>query len=102
MRVLLLGGTAEARALAEQLDGSGVEVETSLAGRVARPRLPVGSVRIGGFGGVAGLAAYAAGFDAVCFAWHAPGGRTPAVPGTGSRTTTRRQHAQRSWVSGRS
>ncbi|MCK5928226.1 MAG: precorrin-6A/cobalt-precorrin-6A reductase, partial [Nocardioides sp.] len=47
MRVLLLGGTAEARALAEQLDGSGVEVETSLAGRVARPRLPVGSVRIG-------------------------------------------------------
>ena len=63
MRVLLLGGTAEARALAEQLDGSGVEVETSLAGRVARPRLPVGSVRIGGFGGVAGLAAYAAGVN---------------------------------------
>jgi precorrin-6A/cobalt-precorrin-6A reductase len=70
MRVLLLGGTAEARALAEQLDGSGVEVETSLAGRVARPRLPVGSVRIGGFGGVAGLAAYAAGFDAVVDATH--------------------------------
>ncbi len=28
---------------------------SSLAGRVARPRLPVGEVRIGGFGGVEGL-----------------------------------------------
>ena len=58
MRVLLLGGTAEARALAGELVDRGVDVTSSLAGRVARPRLPVGAVRIGGFGGVAGLRAY--------------------------------------------
>lgn len=56
MRVLILGGTREARALAELLVHDGDEVVTSLAGRVARPRLPVGAVRIGGFGGVDGLA----------------------------------------------
>lgn len=55
MTVLLLGGTAEARALAERLIGCDVSVLSSLAGRVARPRLPVGPVRIGGFGGVDGL-----------------------------------------------
>lgn len=58
MRVLLLGGTREARALAELLVADGDHVVTSLAGRVARPRLPVGEVRIGGFGGVDGLTAY--------------------------------------------
>lgn len=56
--VLLLGGTAEARALAEALHGSGIRVISSLAGRVARPRLPVGEVRIGGFGGPEALAAW--------------------------------------------
>ncbi len=56
--VLLLGGTAEARALAEVLHGAGIHVISSLAGRVARPRLPVGEVRIGGFGGPQGLAAW--------------------------------------------
>ncbi|MDQ3434533.1 MAG: cobalt-precorrin-6A reductase [Actinomycetota bacterium] len=50
-RILILGGTAEARELAAELHGRGREVITSLAGRVARPRLPVGEVRIGGFGG---------------------------------------------------
>lgn len=50
-RVLILGGTAEARDLAAELHGAGVDVVSSLAGRVARPRLPVGEVRIGGFGG---------------------------------------------------
>ncbi|MGI9126380.1 MAG: cobalt-precorrin-6A reductase [Mycobacterium sp.] len=54
MRVLLLGGTAEARALADRLH-PGVEIISSLAGRVPDPALPVGPVRIGGFGGVAGL-----------------------------------------------
>ena len=59
MRVLILGGTGEARALAAALDGRpGVEVISSLAGRVTDPALPVGQVRIGGFGGVAGLSAY--------------------------------------------
>jgi precorrin-6A/cobalt-precorrin-6A reductase len=55
-RVLILGGTAEARALAQDLHDAGVPVVSSLAGRVARPRLPAGEVRIGGFGGPAALA----------------------------------------------
>lgn len=55
-RVLVLGGTAEARELAARLVDAGVPVVSSLAGRVSRPRLPVGEVRIGGFGGVEGLA----------------------------------------------
>ena len=55
-RVLILGGTAEARALAAELVDAGVDVVSSLAGRVARPRLPVGEVRIGGFGGPEALA----------------------------------------------
>jgi precorrin-6A/cobalt-precorrin-6A reductase len=55
-RVLLLGGTAEARELAAALVGRpDTVVVSSLAGRVANPRLPVGEVRIGGFGGVDGL-----------------------------------------------
>ena len=56
--VLVLGGTGEARELAVLLDAAGVDFESSLAGRVARPRLPVGRVRSGGFGGAAGLAAH--------------------------------------------
>jgi precorrin-6A/cobalt-precorrin-6A reductase len=56
--VLVLGGTSEARALAAALAGRGVPVVSSLAGRVANPRLPVGGVRIGGFGGPEGLAAW--------------------------------------------
>lgn len=70
MKVLILGGTAEARALAAALHERGVSVVSSLAGRVARPRLPVGEVRIGGFGGAAGLRAVALGFDAVVDATH--------------------------------
>ena len=54
MRVLLLGGTAEARALAKTLHPR-VDIVSSLAGRVPDPALPVGPVRIGGFGGVDGL-----------------------------------------------
>lgn len=57
MRLLLLGGTAEARALAARLH-PGVEVISSLAGRVPDPALPVGEVRIGGFGGVEGMVAW--------------------------------------------
>ncbi|WP_339153847.1 cobalt-precorrin-6A reductase [Actinomadura luteofluorescens] len=55
-RVLILGGTAEARALAARL--TGVHVVSSLAGRVSDPRLPAGEVHIGGFGGAEGLAAW--------------------------------------------
>ncbi|AAK46410.1 putative precorrin-6X reductase CobK [Mycobacterium tuberculosis] len=53
-RVLLLGGTAEGRALAKELHPH-VEIVSSLAGRVPNPALPIGPVRIGGFGGVEGL-----------------------------------------------
>ena len=62
MRVLLLGGTAEARALAERLHPS-VDLISSLAGRVPDPALPVGPVRIGGFGGVEGLRDWLVGND---------------------------------------
>ena len=55
-RVLILGGTAEARELARELDAAGLPVISSLAGRVAHPRLPVGEVRTGGFGGPEALA----------------------------------------------
>ncbi|HZV73749.1 MAG TPA: cobalt-precorrin-6A reductase [Conexibacter sp.] len=54
--ILILGGTAEARELAVGLDAAGIGVTSSLAGRVARPRLPAGEVRIGGFGGPDALA----------------------------------------------
>ena len=54
--LLLLGGTGEARELAVLLENADIRFESSLAGRVARPRLPVGPVRIGGFGGPDGLA----------------------------------------------
>ncbi|MBW0102785.1 cobalt-precorrin-6A reductase [Pseudonocardia sp. KRD291] len=54
--VLVLGGTTEGRAVAAALDGRpGLRVVSSLAGRVADPALPSGQVRIGGFGGAAGL-----------------------------------------------
>lgn len=60
-RLLILGGTAEAAALARALAarfGDRLDVVTSLAGRLAtRPDLP-GRLRVGGFGGAAGLAVY--------------------------------------------
>jgi precorrin-6A/cobalt-precorrin-6A reductase len=54
-QVLLLGGTAEGRRLAEALTAEGIDVLSSLAGRTADPVLPPGEVRIGGFGGAEGL-----------------------------------------------
>src|SRR5579859_5569473 len=72
-RILILGGTGEARALADALaPRSDLHVITSLAGRTVAPRLPKGELRVGGFGGEAGLAAYIAqqGIDAVIDATH--------------------------------
>lgn len=57
-RILILGGTAEATAMAARLIGEGKQVISSLAGRTADPVLPPGEVRIGGFGGSEGLARY--------------------------------------------
>ncbi|WP_329456317.1 cobalt-precorrin-6A reductase [Streptomyces sp. NBC_01497] len=71
--VLILGGTTEGRSLAEALVAGAppgtserprndvvypLRVTSSLAGRVARPVLPPGEVRVGGFGGAQGLAAW--------------------------------------------
>jgi precorrin-6A/cobalt-precorrin-6A reductase len=59
LRVLILGGTGEARRLASALDAlSDVQVVSSLAGRLGSPVLPAGEVRVGGFGGAEGLAAW--------------------------------------------
>jgi precorrin-6A/cobalt-precorrin-6A reductase len=58
MRILILGGTEEARLLADALVGMGHEVMTSLAGRTSEPNLPQGEVRTGGFGGMRGLSDY--------------------------------------------
>ena len=58
-RLLILGGTADARQLADTLASRpGLSVITSLAGRTVEPRRPAGDLRIGGFGGAAGLADY--------------------------------------------
>ncbi len=57
-RLLILGGTAEATRLARQaVDAVGdrLDVITSLAGRLDPPRELAGQVRIGGFGGTAGM-----------------------------------------------
>ena len=58
--VLILGGTAEAAALAAELVAEHPDwrIITSLAGRTKEPKPVAGEVRIGGFGGIDGLAAY--------------------------------------------
>jgi len=59
-RLLILGGTGEALALARAVDATMPELAmtTSLAGRTRDPVLPPGAVRTGGFGGVEGLVRY--------------------------------------------
>jgi precorrin-6A/cobalt-precorrin-6A reductase len=57
-RILILGGTTDARVLAGRLVDLRQDVTTSLAGVTADPLLPPGQVRSGGFGGPEGLAAY--------------------------------------------
>jgi precorrin-6A/cobalt-precorrin-6A reductase len=71
MRVLVLGGTTEGRLLAGELVADH-EVTVSLAGRVRSPLPLPGEVRVGGFGGVDGLAAWLRGHgtDAVVDATH--------------------------------
>jgi precorrin-6A/cobalt-precorrin-6A reductase len=58
MRVLILGGTTEATKLCELIAPSNTSATLSLAGRTANPAPQSVPVRIGGFGGVEGLAAY--------------------------------------------
>ncbi|WP_297104002.1 cobalt-precorrin-6A reductase [uncultured Devosia sp.] len=72
MKILILGGTTEARQLAERLVALGHDVVTSLAGRTQDPILPKGKLRMGPFGGIPGLSAYlrAAGIDQLVDATH--------------------------------
>jgi precorrin-6A/cobalt-precorrin-6A reductase len=71
MRVLVLGGTGDARDLAAALQElPGVHVTSSLAGRLTDARLPTGDVRVGGFGGAPGLAEWMRNTDVVIDATH--------------------------------
>ena len=59
LRVLILGGTAEAAALAAWAAAQpAIAVTSSLAGRTRAPSRLAGTVRVGGFQGAEGLAAY--------------------------------------------
>ena len=58
MKILILGGTSEARELADRLVALGHRVTTSLAGRTQHPALPAGDLRVGKFGGIPGLVGY--------------------------------------------
>ena len=59
LRVLILGGTTEASALARLLAGDPrFEATLSLAGRTSAPRPQPLATRIGGFGGIEGLARF--------------------------------------------
>jgi precorrin-6A/cobalt-precorrin-6A reductase len=72
MRILILGGTGEARELAARLVALGHKVTTSLAGRTTSPNLPEGELRVGKFGGIPGLVGYLKmmGFDRLVDATH--------------------------------
>ena len=66
-KVLILGGTAEAVALAHSLaNDKHLEVVSSLAGLTSEPQVPPGQVRRGGFGGGAGLRAYLEAENVAC------------------------------------
>jgi precorrin-6A/cobalt-precorrin-6A reductase len=59
VRLLILGGTGDAAELARKaLEIPNLEVRVSLAGRTSQPGEVSGLVRVGGFGGVAGLVDY--------------------------------------------
>jgi precorrin-6A/cobalt-precorrin-6A reductase len=61
MRVLILGGTTEASALARRLaERADIQPVLSLAGRTRNPVAPPIPFRVGGFGGIEGLRTYLA------------------------------------------
>lgn len=60
IKILILGGTSEASALASAVAKRGLPAIFSYAGRVATPKPQPLPTRIGGFGGVSGLAAFVA------------------------------------------
>jgi len=58
-RILIFGGTTEARILADRLVEEGFAVTTALAGVTKEPILPKGEIHRGRLGGVDGIVAYA-------------------------------------------
>ncbi|MEP2028155.1 MAG: cobalt-precorrin-6A reductase [Paracoccaceae bacterium] len=56
--LLILGGTTEATAISRAVAAAGLKATVSLAGRVERPASQPVPRRIGGFGGITGLAEY--------------------------------------------
>jgi precorrin-6A/cobalt-precorrin-6A reductase len=72
MKILILGGTGDARELADRLTALGHDVTTSLAGRTRAPAMPAGQLRVGKFGGIPGLVGYlkAAGIERLVDATH--------------------------------
>jgi precorrin-6A/cobalt-precorrin-6A reductase len=89
-KILILGGTSEARQLAGRLAGRpGLTVTLSLAGRTAAPLAQPVAVRIGGFGGAEGLAAYlqAERIDCLIDATHPYAARISANAAAAAATT---------------
>ncbi|MEM9392372.1 MAG: cobalt-precorrin-6A reductase [Pseudomonadota bacterium] len=59
MKLLMLGGTAEARSLAETLSARrDIDLTVSLSGATRAPEIGPAPTRVGGFGGAAGFEAY--------------------------------------------
>lgn len=87
-RILLLGGTAEARALSHRLSKT-ARLTVSLAGAVAAPAEVGGDLRVGGFGGADGLAKWlgAEGVRAVVDATHPFAARISANAAEAARRT---------------
>jgi precorrin-6A/cobalt-precorrin-6A reductase len=79
MRVLILGGTAEARELADALHARGDHVVTFLAGAVPAPLRPAGETHIGPLDSPADLRRRAQGFDVVVDATHPFAARISAL-----------------------
>jgi len=86
-KILILGGTAEARALAGMLKGH--DVTLSLAGRTASPAAHPVPVRTGGFGGAPGLADHlrAEGVERLVDATHPYAARISANAAEAARQT---------------
>ncbi|QKK34107.1 cobalt-precorrin-6A reductase (plasmid) [Rhizobium indicum] len=89
-RILILGGSSEARLLAEALAvRDDCDVLLSLAGRTEKPAMQPVPVRIGGFGGAAALAAFlkAGGYDLLIDATHPFAERISANAAFAAETT---------------
>lgn len=83
-RILVLGGTRDARRLSDLMGDAGLDVVTALAGTMPRPRLPRNEVRIEEFGGAEGLA-YWLGENAVSVVIDATDPFTPEISDTAHR-----------------